>query len=161
MTEPTRLRFAEISDLPFIFRREREYIETVEPDALEGWLAALDLNLEFWIECLSGTLFCVDDQGQPLGYAMWSLDGDAATLVSINVLAGRRRQGLGRLLLDAFEETVRAGGARVVELGVHRTNQAHLLYRASGYETTGQDGEYVLFSKTLSPAEGHHRALLG
>lgn len=80
---------------------------------------------------------------------MWSLDRDAATLVSINVLGSRRRQGLGRLLLDAFEERVRPNGARVAELGVHRTNQARLLYQCAGYETTGQDGDYVLFSKAL------------
>jgi ribosomal protein S18 acetylase RimI-like enzyme len=150
MTVPTRLRLAEVSDLPFIFRQEREYMETIEPDAHQGWMAALDLNLAFWIECLPHTLFCIDADGHPLGYAMWSLDGDAATLVSINVLGSRRRQGLGRLLLDAFEERVRPSGARVAELGVHRTNQARLLYQGAGYETTGQDGDYVLFSKSLS-----------
>ncbi|WAP50735.1 hypothetical protein OL239_11965 [Arthrobacter sp. ATA002] len=36
----SRLRPAEVSDLPFIFRQEREYIETIEPDARQGWLAA-------------------------------------------------------------------------------------------------------------------------
>ncbi|MDK1359099.1 GNAT family N-acetyltransferase [Arthrobacter sp. zg-Y1219] len=149
MIVPTRLRLAEVSDLPFIFRQEREYIEAIEPDAYQGWLAALDLNLAFWIEYLPQTLFCVDADGHPLGYAMWSLDGDTATLVSINVIGSRRRQGLGRLLLDAFERRVCPSGARVAELGVHRTNQARLLYQGAGYETTGQDGEYVLFSKIL------------
>ncbi|MCQ1996478.1 N-acetyltransferase [Arthrobacter sp. zg-Y1171] len=149
MTLPTRLRLAEVSDLPFIFRQEREYMETIEPDAHQGWLAALDLNLAFWIECLPSTLFCVDADGHPLGYAMWSLDGDTATLVSINVLDSRRRQGLGRLLLDAFEQRVGSSGARVSELGVHRSNQARQLYQGAGYGTTGQDGEYVLFSKIL------------
>ena len=151
MTLPLRVRLAEVSDLPFIFRQEREYIETIEPDAHQGWQAALDLNLEFWIECLPHTLFCIDADGNPLGYAMWTLEGDTATLVSINVLGTRRRQGLGRLLLDAFEQRVRPSGARVVELGVHRTNQARLLYQGAGYDTTGQDGEYELFSKVLTP----------
>ena len=45
MTVPTRLRLAEVSDLPFILRQEREYMETIEPDALQGWLAALDLEV--------------------------------------------------------------------------------------------------------------------
>lgn len=146
---PTCLRPAEVSDLPFIFRQEREYIETIEPDAHQGWLAALDLNLAFWIDCLPRTLFCIDADGHPLGYAMWSLDGDTATLVSISVLGGRRRQGLGRLLLDAFEQKVGPSGARVAELGVHRTNQARLLYQGAGYERTGHDGDYVLFRKIL------------
>ena len=147
MIAPTHLRPAEASDLPFILRQEREYMETIEPDAYQGWQAALDLNLAFWIECLPHTLFCVDAVGHSLGYAMWTLDGDTATLVSLNVRSSRRRQGLGRLLLDAFEQ--RASGARVAELGVHRTNQARLLYQSAGYRATGQDGEYLLFSKRL------------
>ncbi|WP_341392821.1 GNAT family N-acetyltransferase [Arthrobacter sp. G119Y2] len=124
-------------------------METIEPDAHRGWLAALDLNLAFWIECLPHTLFCIDADGHPLGYAMWSLDDGTATLVSINVIGSRRRQGLGRLLLDAFEQRICPDGARVVELGVHRANQARLLYEGAGYETMGRDGEYVLFRKVL------------
>jgi ribosomal-protein-alanine N-acetyltransferase len=145
-----RLRPAEVSDLPFIFRQEREYIETIEPDAHQGWLAALDLNLADWIDSLPRTLFCIDADGNPLGYAMWSIDGDTATLVSINVLGSRRREGLGRLLLEAFEQAVAPSGARVVELGVHRTNQARLLYEGAEYENTGDDGEYLMFQKVLS-----------
>ncbi|MCC9177883.1 GNAT family N-acetyltransferase [Arthrobacter sp. zg-Y750] len=161
MTMPTRVRRAEVSDLPFILRQEREYMETIEPHALLGWMSVLDQNLELWIDCLPSTLFCLDAEGHPLGYVMGSLDGDTATLVSISVLGSHRRQGLGRVLLDAFEQSAAPSGARVVELGVFRSNQAHLLYRAAGYEATGQDREYVLFSKTLSPVEGDDRALLG
>lgn len=151
MTLPLRVRLAEVSDLPFIFRQEREYIETIEPEAQQGWQAALDLNIEFWIECLPRTLFCLDVDGNPLGYAMWTHEGDTATLVSISVLGSRRRQGLGHLLLDAFEERVRANGARIVELGVHQTNQARLLYLGASYQAAGQDGDYELFSKVLTP----------
>ncbi|MCC9145213.1 MULTISPECIES: GNAT family N-acetyltransferase [unclassified Arthrobacter] len=161
MTTPTHLRLADVSDLPFILRQEREYMETIEPHALQGWLTVLDQNLELWIDCLPYTLFCVDADGHPLGYVMGRVDGDTATLVSISVLDSHRRQGLGRLLLDAFEQRISSSGARAVELGVYRSNQARLLYQGSGYETTGQDGEYVLFSKMLSPAEGDQRVLLG
>ncbi|MCC3279481.1 GNAT family N-acetyltransferase [Arthrobacter sp. zg-Y40] len=161
MTMPTRVRRAEVSDLPFILRQEREYMETIEPHALLGWMSVLDQNLELWIDCLPSTLFCLDAEGHPIGYVMGSLDGDTATLVSISVLGSHRRQGHGRVLLDAFEQSAAPSGARVVELGVFRSNQAHLLYRAAGYEASGQDGEYVLFSKTLSPVAGDDRALLG
>lgn len=136
-------------------------METIEPHALLGWLTVLDQNLELWIQCLPSTLVWLDEEGHPLGYVMGSLGGEKATLVSISVLGSHRRQGLGRLLLDAFEQSAGAGGARVVELGVYRSNQAHLLYRAAGYEATGQDAEYVLFSKTLSPATGDRRTLPG
>ena len=152
MTMPTRLRHAEVSDLPFILRQEREYVETIEPHALLGWLTVLDQNLELWIDCLPSTLVCLDAEGKPLGYVMGSVEGNTATLVSISVLGSRRREGLGRLLLEAFEEEAGSSGAGVVELGVYQSNQAHLLYRGAGYEAAGQDGEYVLFSKTLSAA---------
>ncbi|MCC3271721.1 GNAT family N-acetyltransferase [Arthrobacter zhangbolii] len=160
MTMPTRVRRAEVSDLPFILRQEREYMETIEPHALLGWLTVLDQNLELWIDCLPHTFVCPDADGRPLGYVMGSLDGDKATLVSISVLAGRRRRGLGRLLLEAFEQDAGSSGARVLEIAVYPGNQAHLLYRAAGYEATGQDGEFVLFSKTLGAATGGNRAVL-
>lgn len=149
MTVPPRLRPAEASDLPFIFRQEREYIETIEPEALQGWLRALDRNLELWISCLPSTVFCVDEGGQPLGFAMWLRDGEATTLVSIQVLNSHRRQGLGRFLLGAFEQQAGLGGAGHVKLGVHGSNPARLLYEAAGYEAVGEDGEYLLFSKSL------------
>ena len=125
-------------------------METIEPDELQGWMSAIELNLADWISCLPHTLFCVDDDGQPLGYAMWTFDGDSATLASIHVLDSHRRQGLGRLLLEAFEQRTSNSGARVAKLGVHRGNRARLLYEGAAYETTGQDGDYVLFSKVMS-----------
>ena len=149
MTSSTRLRRAEVNDLPFIFGKELEYMETVEPDDLHAWMSAIEVNLADWIDYLPNTLFCVDEDGRPLGYAMWAVEGESATLVSIHVLDSHRRQGLGRLLLDAFEQETSQSGARVAKLGVHRNNQARLLYEDATYETTGQDGDYVLFSKAI------------
>ncbi|WP_194266016.1 GNAT family N-acetyltransferase [Arthrobacter yangruifuii] len=147
MTTATRLRPAGVSDLPFIFSKELEYMETIEPDGLQGWMSAIEPNLAMWIECLPSTMFCVDDDGRPLGYAMWTLEEKSATLASIHVLDSHRRRGLGRRLLDAFEQSASPRGERVVKLGVHRSNPARLLYEAAGYETAGRDGDYVLFSK--------------
>lgn len=149
MIAPTRLRPAGVNDLPFILRQERGYIETIEPAALQGWQAALDRNLALWIGCLRHTLFCVDANGQSLGFAMWRPDGGTATLVSIQVLHSHRRQGLGKLLLEAFEQRASVGGAGVAKLGVHQSNPARLLYQGAGYNPAGQDGDYLLFSKSL------------
>lgn len=163
MTENTALRPAEVSDLPFILRQEREYMETIEPHALLGWLTVLDQNLEVWIDCLPQTVVCVDAEGNRLGYAMRGFAGDSETLIAISVLASHRRQGIGRLLLDAFEQAERATGARVAEFGVYQSNrQAYQLYLASGYEATGEeDGRYLLLRKTLSPSDEHNLASAG
>ncbi|MCC3269063.1 GNAT family N-acetyltransferase [Arthrobacter gengyunqii] len=149
MTTSTRLRPAEVKDLPFIFSKELEYMETIEPDEVPGWMSAIEVNLADWIDYLPNTLVCVDEDGQPLGYAMWAVEGESATLVSIHVSDSHRRHGLGRLLLAAFEQETSQRGARVAKLGVHRNNQARLLYEDATYEITGQDGDYVLFSKAL------------
>lgn len=150
MSTPTRLRPAEVNDLPFIFSKELEYMETIEPEALQAWMAALELNLADWIDCLPRTVFSVDEAGQPLGYAMWTREGNCATLVSIHVLDTRRRRGIGRILLEAFEQEVAPRGVRLVKLGVHRNNPARLLYEAAGYDSAGRDGEYLLFSRVLT-----------
>lgn len=94
MPVPTCLRPAEVSDLPFIFGKELEYMETIEPGGLQGWMSVIDRNLADWIDCLPHSLFCVYEDGRPLGYAMWTID-------------------------------------------------------AAAYETTGEDGAYVLFRKAL------------
>lgn len=89
------------------------------------------------------------DDADAAGFAMWLVEGSAATLVTIQVARHHRRAGLGRRLLDAFEERAAADGARVLKLGVHRDNPARALYEAAGWDVAGTDGAYVLFERRV------------
>lgn len=147
------LRPARVEDLPAVLRFERSYVETIEPESAQGWVEAVDQNLALWIECLPTTLvleLAGSDDPDPAGFVMWLPEGDSATLVSIQVGPRHRRAGLGRALLTAFEQQALAGGALVLELGVHRRNPARALYELAGWVETGRDGDYVLFERRFS-----------
>ncbi|MFD1946334.1 GNAT family N-acetyltransferase [Nocardioides aestuarii] len=144
------LRPATTADLPTILRYERDYVRTIEPHALRGWTESIDQNLQLWIECLSTTVVLEvagSEDADPAGLAMWLVEGEAATLVTIHVAPRHRRSGFGRLLLEAFETRAAAGGSRVLKLGVHRDNPARALYERAGYGVVGTDGDYVLFER--------------
>lgn len=146
------LRPATIDDLPAILRYERDYLRTVEPESVAGWTESIDKNLQLWIECLPTTVVLEvqgSDDPDPAGLAMWVVEGEAATLVTIHVSRHHRRTGLGRVLLDAFEQQAAARGVRLLRLGVHRANPARALYEQAGYEVVGTDGDYVLFEREV------------
>jgi len=149
MMDPV-LRPATIDDLPAILRYERDYVRTIEPGSADGWTESIDKNLALWIECLPTTVVLEvagSEDADPAGFVMWVREGDAATVVTIQVARPHRRAGFGRLLLDTFEERALADGARVLKLGVHRDNPARALYERAGWDLTGTDGDYVLFER--------------
>ncbi|WP_342234767.1 ribosomal protein S18-alanine N-acetyltransferase [Inquilinus sp. OTU3971] len=83
-------------------------------------------------------LIALDDAGEPAGYALGRVAADEAELLSIALLPGRRRQGGGRLLLDALIDRCAAAGAAALFLEVATDNAAALaLYRGAGFREAG------------------------
>jgi len=82
----------------------------------------------------------------PTGLAACALGrvaADEAELHSLSVHPGLRRQGLGRLLLEAFLEAAGSRGARSVWLEVREANAAAIaLYLASGFLPAGRRRRY-------------------
>ena len=144
-----RLRAADPTDLPMILRGERQYLQHIEPKSEAGWTAALDRNLELWIANLDRTTV-LEANGEPAGYAMWMPRAGGATLVTMHVLEAYRRHGFGARLLKWFADDAAAAGIRRLDLGVHRENPAQLLYERAGYRRTGEDGDYLLYSRANS-----------
>ena len=144
-----QLRAAAPKDLPMILRGERLYLQQIEPANEAGWIAALDRNLELWIANLERTIM-LEAHGEAAGYAMWMPRGGGATLVTMHVLPDCRRHGFGARLLEWFADDAAAAGIRRLDLGVHRENPAQLLYERAGYRRTGEDGDYLLYSRANS-----------
>jgi ribosomal-protein-alanine N-acetyltransferase len=75
--------------------------------------------------------------------ALGRLAADEAELHSIAVRPARRREGLGRRLLEDFLGLARGMGARSVWLEVRASNEPALrLYRSMGFHTTGRRPHY-------------------
>ncbi|MEJ7649610.1 MAG: GNAT family N-acetyltransferase [Nakamurella sp.] len=151
------LRTLRTGDLPQLLRFERSYMQTVEPDSLAAWTAAIDRNLQFWIDCLPTSVASTDQDGAVTGMALWQLQPLLATLVSIHVVPDRQRQGLGAKLLRAFLAAAETGGMKRAALGVHEANPgAERLYLQHGFLPVGQDGSYRLYEKHLQEGGSRH-----
>jgi ribosomal-protein-alanine N-acetyltransferase len=75
-----------------------------------------------------------DEAAAPVGFALARRIGDDAELLSLCVLADRRRQGIGAALLALVMRQSRQFGARSLFLEVAETNAAaKALYAAHGF----------------------------
>ena len=144
-------RPASATDIPMIYRAERSYMEDIEPSSFAGWTNATDRNLQLWIDNLSTTTVLEVDE-VVAGYVVWQPEEDVGLIIAIAVLTSFRRRGLGRLL-NVVTEQAREKGLREVKLGVHRDNPAIALYSSAGFSKTGVDGDYVNFSRAVTPQQ--------
>jgi putative acetyltransferase len=117
-------------------REERRYLKTAQahPDA---------------------AVFVAEAKGRVVGRLSLSRDPHPASRhvadLGLMVLEGYRRQGIGRMLLDAGVDWARSSGIRKLELHVFPWNEAALrLYEGFGFEREGyrkrhydRDGEDV------------------
>ncbi|WP_414676714.1 GNAT family N-acetyltransferase [Mesorhizobium sp.] len=145
------LRHGRPDDLPTIYRLERLYIETMEPQQLQKWLSVLERHIKQWVHDLPRTI-TAEELGQPLGYLFWEREHDTAILASINVDPGYRRRGIATALLIRFEHEAAATGCLDLELGCLPQNPARRLYESLGYIYDREETPYlVLRKKVLVP----------
>jgi GNAT superfamily N-acetyltransferase len=142
------LRRGEPSDLSFIYRLERRYIEELESDQLARWQDSIERHIDQWVTNLPRTTIA-QMQGTPVGYFFWERQDEKATLASISVEPSYRRRGIASTLLERFEDEARLTGCSLATLGSVIHNPARQLYEGRGYWTTGMQGRYVLMTKRL------------
>ena len=91
---------------------------------------------------------------EPQGFALGRALAGEAELLTIAVLPGARRQGVGRRLVQKFLDEVAGLGAATVFLEVAEDNAGALaLYRAAGFFEAGRRHRYYRMSDgTLTDA---------
>ncbi|HTO71993.1 MAG TPA: ribosomal protein S18-alanine N-acetyltransferase [Myxococcota bacterium] len=129
----TSLRAARADDAAAIAR--------LAADALpEAWTAAA---YRAALARPTGVALVAEEGARLVGFALALRADDEAELHSIAVETRLRRRGLGRALLDAALDTLRAAGARNVSLEVRSGNAAALaLYAACGFRAQGRRARY-------------------
>ena len=145
---PWQVRTANAGDLPFIHDGELGYIREREPAQEAAWLRAVERNRDLWSANLDRTTIA-EFAGEPAAYVMWAVLDGVATVVTLHVLPAHRGQGLGTALLDVVVRDVRRSGHDVLALGVHRENPARHLYESAGFTAAGEDGDHLLFRRSL------------
>lgn len=90
----------------------------------------------------SSTVLVAEDRGGIVGSVMVGDDGHRGWVYYLSVQPGSQKAGLGRDLMTAAEDWLRARGVRKIELMVRNTNDAVIgFYESIGY---GQEPVAVL-----------------
>jgi ribosomal protein S18 acetylase RimI-like enzyme len=145
------IRPDEPTDLPMLCRSELQYMREIEGEHLDGWMQAIDRNLQLWTDNLPLARGAEAD-GVQAGIMLWMpLPEDSAVLVTIHVLPEFRRQGFGRLLLEQFIRDASSGGSRTLTLGVHLNNPARALYEQAGFVRTHDEDNYLYYALPAMP----------
>lgn len=145
---PIVLRAASASDLPLVFKLEREYIARFEPKSMKRWQVGIDRHLEQWVSNLT-RMFVAEFAAKAVGYCFWEINGDEAVLASISVLTDYRLRGVGASLLRRFEDDAMRHGKKLLILGVVKQNPARYLYESAGYVFARQDETYCYYEKVI------------
>jgi ribosomal protein S18 acetylase RimI-like enzyme len=97
-----------------------------------------------WLSKDGYTLLLAERDGEPIGYAMVSLGGGAATwdvgdrtaeIETLSVLESERGHGVGRALTEAAAELAAEAGAGSVLVGVAHSNERAIgFYQREGFE---------------------------
>ena len=84
-----------------------------------------------------------DDHERVIGYAILMIAVGEAQVLNIVVSPERRREGLGRVLMETMIEAANAAHCELMLLEVRRSNVAAIaLYRAYGFEQIGLRRNY-------------------
>jgi [ribosomal protein S18]-alanine N-acetyltransferase len=124
MTTPLTLRPMTVGDLPDVMAIELEAftnpwsLEMVKKELTQDWSTVL-----------------VAEEGHALvGFAIFWVVADEVHVLNVATRADRRRQGIGRVLLDRVLEHGRAKRCRIATLEVRRSNMpAQALYQGHGF----------------------------
>lgn len=142
MNPEQKVRKAQPTDLPMVYKGELNYIQTIEPEHEQRWKDAMHGHLRQWTGALD-RMFVVEDGGVLAGYCFWEVVNEAAVLASIYVLPEQRQRGLGRVLLDQYISDAQSRGFAKLTLGVIHNNPARFLYESAGFICVGKGAEYT------------------
>lgn len=83
---------------------------------------------------LDASVTAVDDDGAIVGTGMLGIRGDSGWIGGMGVIPGRRRQGIGRQMMNSLIDHARERGINTLYLEVIEANTgAHALYRDIGF----------------------------
>ena len=82
------------------------------------------------------------DGPQPIGFSLFRTVAGEAELLLLAVAPEHQGCGVGQLLLDAFVERARGGGATRLHLEMREGNPAVAMYRRAGFAPVGRREKY-------------------
>lgn len=136
------IREAVADDADGLFALVKDFATSFSPER-----AAFEQSFEHFLVDDHAWLSVAEDDGRLIGYCLgfdhyaFYANGRVSWVEEIMVQADRRKEGIGRMLMDAFEDWARSRGSRLVGLA---TRRAAPFYLALGYEESA-----VFFRKLM------------
>ena len=138
-----QLRGVEVSDLDAVFAIDRE--------CFQPGIAYSRTDLRYYVSHRGSISVLAEDDATKviLGFAIAESCLEKGVpvghVITIDVRSARRRQGLGRMMMDAILARLSAAGAKLVRLEVAADNAAALgFYRGIGFSRTGRIPGYYM-----------------
>jgi ribosomal-protein-alanine N-acetyltransferase len=110
-----------------------------DPDFGEAWTMAQCAGL---MPMPGVWLTLARDGDKAVGFALARVVADEAELLLLAVEPGEQRRGVGRILLEHFEDEATGRGARRLHLEVREGNHAFSLYEHAGFGLAGRRRDY-------------------
>ena len=110
------------------------------------WRSMLSLSGVFAL--LAADAGDIGAEPDPVGFALGQIAGDDMEVLAIGVRPDRRRQGIGRRLLQALAIAARETGITGIVLEVAEANRpARALYESAGFQVVGRRRGYYRTTK--------------
>lgn len=123
------LRQADLSDVSTLFKLEKKCF---------GRRGFSKSHIIWSLKNPQGFAYLYYADGRPVGTVMLRKEGEVGRVVSLGVLPGSRRGGIGAELMRQAEELMHDKGARVMLLEVGVDNEGAIaFYEHLGYEADG------------------------
>lgn len=133
MDAPLQIRPASLADVAALAELERVCFS-------DPWTAAA---IRETIQYETARTFVAQDSVGIVGFAMARISGEEGEILDLAVLPGKRRRGIGSLLLAAVGKSVQEEGVRELFLEVRESNAAAIgLYQSHGFRPVGLRPRY-------------------
>ena len=130
---------------------------TTEADLLDGIRIDKEMLQQYFADANTTILKCMDDEGQIAGCVYLKQQHERLYLGMLTVSPELQAKGLGKLLLQASEQTAKQAGCKsIVMTVITERNELINWYKRHGYQETGEKQPFPTserFGKPKFPLE--------
>jgi ribosomal protein S18 acetylase RimI-like enzyme len=120
-----------------------EVIYEIDQQCFDPALAYSRLDLRNYLRLPGGDCVIADAEGKIAGFLVTAHENGVGSIVTIDVLAAYRRQGVATLLIEECERRLAAAGVRTIDLETATDNTSAIAFwQKHGYRTVQVQKEY-------------------